>query len=538
MAPTPTPTPTRTHIARRSFQASTQEGRVFLQARISTFARLMFMVMAGYFVFMLGTRAIFGELVVNDGKIGAVLIVTALSGLGGLWWFTRGKLRSALIVNILDFACAFDPSALIAISVYMMGDLAVAPFGGWVGVSLMIFARALVVPSTAKRTAVVSGLAVTPLLIVNGFLTHALPPEKLMLPPDLQTALFVAWGIIATVITAYGSGVIWGLREQIREARQLGQYTLLAKLGEGGMGVVYRAQHAMLRRPTAIKLLPPEKAGEQQLVRFEREVQHTAELTHPNTVQIFDYGRSPDGVFYYAMEFLDGIDLEELVEKFGAQPPARVIHLVRQLLGSLSEAHATGLVHRDVKPANVYLCHRGGIPDVVKVLDFGLVKELQRDGANLTDVNVIAGTPAYLAPEAITAPDEVGPAADLYAVGAVAYYLLTGENVFDGATIVEVCGHHVHSEPEPPSSRLGEPVDEDLEDIILGCLAKKPEDRPESARALITALDALPDAHGWSDADAEKWWKDVEDQLATKRDDTRKSGVATIEVDLSHRIGA
>ena len=230
----------------------------------------------------------------------------------------------------------------------------------------------------------------------------------------------------------------------------------------------------MLRRPTAIKLVPPEKAGPQQLMRFEREVQNTAELQHPNTIQIFDYGHSPDGVFYYAMEYLDGIDLDDLVERHGPQAPGRVVHILEQACAALTEAHDKGLVHRDIKPANIFLCHRGGIPDVVKVLDFGLVKELATDGG-VTNVDVVAGTPAYLSPEAITAPDTLGPAADIYALGAVGYFLLTGEPVFGGATVVEICGHHVHSAPPPPSERTAVNLSEQLEALILRCLAKKPD---------------------------------------------------------------
>ena len=531
--------PTLSHVARRSFQASTQEGRAFLQLRIGMFARLMFILMAGYFSFIVVARTLFGQLDVDHDAIGALAAATALTGLGGLWIYTRGKPRSETMVNWLDISCALDPGALIAVGVFMMRDLPIAVFAGFFGCSMMIFGRALIVPSTARRTLFVSAITMMPLLSVNGYVTYTTPAEQLMLPPGLQAALFVAWATIAVVLTAYGSGVIYGLRQQVHKARQLGQYTLLEKMGEGGMGVVYRARHAMLRRATAIKLLPPAKAGEQQLMRFEREVQHTAELTHPNTVHIYDYGRSPDGVFYYAMELLDGIDLDELVERFGAQPEARVVHLLEQICGSLNEAHQRGLVHRDVKPANIYLCHRGGIPDVIKVLDFGLVKELDREGADVTDVNVVAGTPAFLAPETITAPDKIGPAADLYAVGAVAYYLLTGEHVFSGATVVEVCGHHVHSKPEAPSTRLGAAVDPMLEQLILKCLEKTPASRPASARAMLRQLERIATTHPWSDDDADAWWESVKDEINTRPSGGPSAALAsTMQVDLTARAGA
>jgi len=203
--------------------------------------------------------------------------------------------------------------------------------------------------------------------------------------------------------------------------RRLGQYTLERKIGAGGMGIVYRASHAMLRRPTAIKLLPPDRAGEASIARFEREVQMTAQLSHPNTVAIYDYGRTPEGVFYYAMEYLDGINLEDLVRTYGAQPAGRVLAILDQVCGALAEAHERGLVHRDIKPANIILTERGGEPDVAKVVDFGLVKPIVTDDPRLTMSmpGVMTGTPLYLSPESLTSPESGDPRSDLYALGAV-----------------------------------------------------------------------------------------------------------------------
>jgi serine/threonine-protein kinase len=254
--------------------------------------------------------------------------------------------------------------------------------------------------------------------------------------------------------------VIFGLRRQVREAWQLGQYTLLEKIGEGNMGSVYRASHAMLRRPTAVKLLPPDKAGADQLRRFEREVQLTSLLTHPSTVVVFDYGRTADGVFYYAMEYLEGLDLRAAGAATGAARRTRRASCVGSQ--AARRAHGVGLIHRDIKPANVILVpERGGERDVAKVVDFGLVKDLDRD-AELSRDDMVAGTPHYMSPEVITAPDSVDARSDLYSLGCVGYYLLTGHRVFEGRTVVEVRSHHLHSQPVRRWQYGRQPVPESL----------------------------------------------------------------------------
>lgn len=301
--------------------------------------------------------------------------------------------------------------------------------------------------------------------------------------------------------------------------------------------MVYRASHAMLRRPTAVKLLPPSKAGEQAIARFEREVRLTARLTHPNTVTVYDYGRTPDGIFYYAMELLDGATLEEIVEHEGAQPASRVLHVLLAMAGALAEAHDIGLIHRDLKPANVMLCRRGGELDVPKLLDFGLVKDLEAGQTlSLTSTNTITGTPLYMAPESITSPGTVDARSDLYALGAVGYYMLTGTHVFDGESVVEVCSHHLRTEPEPPEKRLGAPVAQDLAKVLLDCLAKRPEDRPQSALALKARICACSEARAWSPAMARDWWKTRGAGLMGKRSQREgSSSERTIDVDLGRR---
>jgi serine/threonine-protein kinase len=295
----------------------------------------------------------------------------------------------------------------------------------------------------------------------------------------------------------------------VRHARQLGQYTLEEKLGEGGMGVVYRARHAMLRRPTAVKLLKPERMGEAGLQRFEREVQLTAGLSHPNTVTVFDYGRTPDGVFYYAMEYLEGLGLDQLVAADGPQPPARTAHILRQVLEALAEAHGVGLVHRDVKPANVYLCRAGRMHDFAKVLDFGLVKRAGLAGGDvkLTAANVATGTPAYMAPELALGDEEIDGRADLYAVGCLAYWLLTGSQVFDAPSPARVMFAHVRDTPPPPSTRAELEIPAALETLVMRCLAKDPADRPQTAEELADGLLAAVPGEAWTSDQAARWWR-------------------------------
>lgn len=296
-------------------------------------------------------------------------------------------------------------------------------------------------------------------------------------------------------------------REATIEAKQLGQYRLEQKLGAGAMGVVYKGSHAMLRRPTAIKLLDADKVSDEATARFEREVQITSLLTHPNTVAIYDYGRTPEGVFYYAMEYLEGINLQALVERYGPLSPARTIHFLRQICGSLYEAHSMGLVHRDVKPANLMVTRRGGESDVVKVLDFGLVKarDESRSGA-AEEYESMAGTPLYMSPEAIQTPGLVDGCSDIYAVGAVGYFLLTGRTVFEAANVVELCEKQVMESPVPPSVRSGREIPADLESALLACLEKSRAKRPQTARDLAQRLARCAAAGAWSIDDAETWW--------------------------------
>lgn len=321
------------------------------------------------------------------------------------------------------------------------------------------------------------------------------------------------------------------VKESVVRAKQVGKYTLESKIGEGAMGVVYLAKHAMLSRMTAIKLLHTDTTNSEANDLFEREVQLTSQLSHPNTIAIYDYGRTPEGVFYYAMEYIDGITLHELVSQDGPQPESRVIHLLRQVCGSLAEAHAHGVIHRDIKPENIVLCNRGGLFDVVKVLDFGLVKFLNASReADSNRESQLAGTPLYMSPEAIQLPDQVDHRSDLYAVGAVAYYLLTGETVFTGKSAVEICMHHVCDRPESPSKRTGRQIAPDLQALVMKCLQKDRENRPNDAQVLADALANCEHSGQWTRDESQAWWS----RFDTKRLD-EKSNSAPASVDCYAR---
>nr|MDQ3036757.1 serine/threonine protein kinase [Myxococcota bacterium] len=377
---------------------------------------------------------------------------------------------------------------------------------GMLAISFLLFVRSAIVPSDTARTAFLGILVCIPVVASTWWLhSQAGRPEGWPSP-----AIFVAgtatWALAAIKASSVVSHVIYGLHRQVREALQLGQYTLEEKIGEGGMGIVYRARHALLRRPTAIKLLRTER-GAQAIARFEREVQMTSRLTHPNTIQIYDYGQTHDGIFYYVMEHLDGFDLERVVRAEGPLPPGRVLRILRQAASALGEAHRLGLIHRDVKPGNLLLCERGGLPDFVKVLDFGLVRELEASAAPaLSNADALQGTPLYMSPEQIRAPEEIDARSDLYSLGGLAYFLLTGEPVFTGTNIVEVCGHHLHTAPMRPSERLGRALPASIDALVLRCLEKRPEARPQSAAALLELIDACDDVPAWSDDAAHEWW--------------------------------
>jgi eukaryotic-like serine/threonine-protein kinase len=384
----------------------------------------------------------------------------------------------------------------------------------WVAVWIVLFT--VVVPTAPRRA------------LLASVITGATVPATIGLSmlyggtPRIDEA-FLFWGFVfpyvglAPAAAFVGSRVVYQLGREVRRAREMGGYVLEQLLGSGGMGEVWRARHRLLVRPAAVKLIRPEvlaqRDGESQRVilqRFQREAQATARMRCPHTIDLYDFGVSDDGVFYYVMELLDGLDLEHLVTRFGPLPPERTLYLLRQTCHALSEAHENGLIHRDVKPSNIYVCRYGREYDWVKVLDFGLVKQVggNRDAdPQLTMEAAVGGTPAYMAPEQVLGERNIDRRADIYQVGCVAYFALTGQTVFPGRTPMEMMLKHVNDEPIAPSVRINSPTLEPLDSFVLKCLAKSPAERPQSADEMVNLMATCEYGFAtWSTVTAHEWW--------------------------------
>jgi len=490
----------------------------FLQTRVTLYSRTLFWFLAGFTVAGVVKLLAMGHVRPDLFRFNllSLAIFAALAVTIGLdWWFLSRRTRPLWVLHTYESIGTVGVCGAIGLLVFTMPEELpemVVVFG----LDLILVIRAAIVPSTALRTIAV-GLASSALATIFVWIrVHDVDPAD-----DFVRAFSwittLAWGVIFAVATAVVSRVIYGLQETARAAMKLGQYDLEAKLGEGGMGTVYLARHALLRRPTAVKMLSPEAAGEQAVKRFEREVKETARLTHPNVIEIYDYGHTPEGVFYYAMEYLDGLDLEEMVALHGTLPPGRVVYLMSQAAHALAEAHSVGLIHRDIKPANIMLCDRGGVADMVKVVDFGLVKDIQAPAApQLSQANTVTGTPHYMAPEAILSSDGIDGRADLYGLGCTAYFLLTGRTVFDGSSLVEVCAKHLHTQPVPPTA-IDPSIPPDLERVVLRCLAKDRADRHDDALALWHALRQCKSARDWDQERASAWWAEHGPSIRVRR---------------------
>jgi eukaryotic-like serine/threonine-protein kinase len=383
----------------------------------------------------------------------------------------------------------------------------------WEAVWIMIYP--VIIPNCPKKTLMVSLLAATTAPVVTSISIWAGATSS-----DIGHLFFWRYFLFTNYLCAllawFSSSYIHKLGRYILRAREIGSYKLISPLGAGGMGEIWLAEHKLLARPSALKIIKPEILGAdagartEALARFEREAQATASLSSPHTIRVYDFGSTPEGSFFYVMELLQGIGLDTLVQKYGPQPPERVVFLMRQACHSLQDAHASGMVHRDIKPGNIFLCRLGQDHDYIKVLDFGLVKSTAPDRPGdlaLTNPAITAGTPGFLSPESALSRSDIDGRSDLYSLGCVAYWLLTGVTVFEGENALETAAMHLKDQPIPPSQRSEFDIAAPLEEIILQCLAKKPDDRPASADDLDTLLANCTLDKTWDKNTARNWWE-------------------------------
>jgi serine/threonine-protein kinase len=434
--------------------------------------------------------------------LGAINIVASL----GLFWYSRRAKRNPRF--LLNLGLAYE--LLIALSIGILDWAYTPPMGiSWIAIIILIFAA--IIPSRPAKTLVTALLAAS-MDIVAALLWKATGQDV----PGIGQVFLIAFpNYLCAAIAPLISHIITGLGREVRKAREMGSYVLGDLIGAGGMGEVWQATHRFLARPAAIKLIKPAVLGamtRQQsdvlVQRFRREAQAAATLRSPHTIHLYDFGVTSDGTFYYVMELLNGMDLQTLVSTFGPLPAARTIYLLQQACESLAEAHERGLVHRDIKPGNIQVCRMGQYSDWVKVLDFGLVKSQAGEvhGPGLTAPNTVTGTPAYLSPESALG-EAVDQRTDIYALGCVAYWMLTGRYVFTGDSAMQIVARHVSSEPVPPSRHSAFDVSPALDELVLACLKKKPSDRPATARELCDRLGECDLETAWTREDARAWWE-------------------------------
>jgi len=505
----------------------THAGPTFVQDRLRLLGKTVFLLSFGFYVALNGLYIASGvppwpllTMQIN------VMHLLASSVMGVVWVVMRRRPWPMRTLGAIDAASIILAGLALAMMAAMPDPDPL--MAGIMALTVTLLARAVLIPSTAKRTLVLSVLSAVPLQITAlAFHTGRVDPQAptadfLRIVPSVSTFL---WLLIAVTLSTVASRTIYGLRRQVKEATEIGQYTLVDKIGSGGMGEVWRARHRMLIRPAAVKLVRPNTIGpaERELLlrRFEREAHATAGLKSPHTVQLYDFGVSDDGTLYYVMELLDGMDLDTMVDRFGPMPAERAIHLLHQVAASLDDAHQNGLVHRDIKPANIVVSRFGAAWDFVKVLDFGLVK---LEGTRASDASIrltadgsASGTPAFMAPEVALGEQATDHRVDIYSLGCVAYWLATGKLLFDGPSAVKVMLAHAHTPPPPPSSRTDLPIPPELEALILECLEKEPAKRPASAEALQARLQAIPIATPWTRERAERWWSVHAPDIASVR---------------------
>jgi len=502
----------------------TSGGSPFVRARLALLGKTVFLLAFGFLAVMNALLLVGGGVAVLPSLVTQTSVMHLLSAsvMGALWALARARPWSLRTLGLFDGGSLL--LAGIGLALMAAQPDAMQLMNGLFALAVTMMARAVLIPSTATRTFWLSGLASAPLLLVSVVFHQPAAPLLLKALTSISALL---WMIIAVTLSTVTSRTIYGLRQQVKEASEIGQYILEEKIGSGGMGEVWRARHRMLIRPAAVKLVSSRELGssaghdpELRLRRFEREARATAGLTSPHTVQLYDFGVTDDGTLYYVMELLAGMDLDTLVERFGPVPAERAIHLLLQVCASLDDAHANGLVHRDIKPANIVVSSAGAGWDFVKVLDFGLVKlgggRQSPDSLLLSADDHLSGTPGFIAPEVVLGV-ETDHRVDIYALGCVAYWLVTGKLVFEGPGAIKVMSDHVHTLPPPPRSRSGARIPPELEALILECLEKDPGKRPESARALQGRLQALHVEEPWTRERAEHWWRLHAPAVAVKR---------------------
>jgi serine/threonine-protein kinase len=469
----------------------------------------------------------------------AIAAVSVLASVLLFFYTRRGDRDPRKILNLGLAYMVFTASGLGLMFHWapIPENQSISPAISWIGAVVLMFAA--IVPSTPSKTVIAGAVAVS----MNPAAMLVARARGLWNFESATDALFMHYpDYLLLGVAVVISHIVTGLGQQVAKAREMGSYRLGKLLGRGGMGEVYHATHRLLARPAAIKLIRPEmlggtdkEAASRAVARFRLEAETAASLRSPHTVELYDFGVTDDETLYFVMELLEGLSLESLVRRHGPLPAGRVVHILRQVCASLQEAHVRNLVHRDIKPANIHIGRIGLVDDFVKVLDFGLVKPVA-DGSLeqslATQGGIIVGTPGYMAPE-IALSDKVDGRADLYSVGCVAYYLLTGRQVFEGDTMMQVFAHHLHTVPVPPSQMGPNPVPPGLERVVLSCLAKKAEDRPQSAAELDQRL-AAADVEPWTDADARRWWtstpglsEDVGESDETRRESHSPSEWAT-----------
>ena len=493
----------------------TSNGLDFVRERLALVAKTLFLVSFAFYLFLLGSMVLVGGapfLAVVRSPV-AMGHLAASSTMALLWLLATRSGHSRRSLGALD-AIGFivAPGFLSIMTLNEEGQILQV----LLALTVTVMIRAILVPSRPGRTMLLTALAFLPTVIVciaRHHPTELLPGFSPSYQKQYMTLNTVLWSVLGITLATISSRVTYGLRRQVAEANELGQYVLEEKIGGGGMGEVWQARHRLLIRPAAIKLIRPQMSGDAGLLlrRFEREARATAALKSPHTVQLYDFGATDDGRLYYVMELLDGVDLDTLVRQYGPLPAERVVHLLRQVCSSLQDAHVNGLVHRDIKPANIVVSRAGTTFDFAKVLDFGLVKldtdRKGEDDVKLTSEGSAGGTPAFMAPEVVLGVADTDHRVDLYALGCVGYWLLTGKLVFVGKSVVEVMFHHAHTPPSRPSTRSELPIPAALEDLVMDCLEKDPARRPASADAVSTRLAAVALESPWTVERAERWWE-------------------------------